>query len=298
LGRQAKLVQQLMKTAVLQPVGRKTARACYKITDFGTGSTYMQIFICFSLPWLLFFLLLFLGKEVYYFWGKDVLLQRIAKYPKQIWFWCNFLPGLLLFFVGLFVNYYIGYRNRISSPIMIMATIILIGIDQIIQFLLKLYHGSINIILVNGWLEITPKSMAHYEGSYLSNAQKTVPIHLLICFLGIVIGYFLMRFLCFFKQNRNLIVTSASLYAAGISCSIFNAIFYGYGYDYIELYPLCIFDIKDIYLFVGFSTFLLSLMQNRDSLEKITIGHIKKYFMWEYTTWRVAFLKNRQSKIK
>ncbi|MDR1362949.1 MAG: endonuclease/exonuclease/phosphatase family protein [Spirochaetaceae bacterium] len=43
LGRQAKLVQQPMKTAVLPssydaPIGRKTARACYKITGFGTGS--------------------------------------------------------------------------------------------------------------------------------------------------------------------------------------------------------------------------------------------------------------------
>jgi hypothetical protein len=44
LGRQAKLVQQLMKTAVLQTIGRKTARACYKITDFGTGS-YKYVFI-------------------------------------------------------------------------------------------------------------------------------------------------------------------------------------------------------------------------------------------------------------
>jgi hypothetical protein len=31
-----------MKTAVLQPIGRKTARACYKITDFGTGSIRRQ----------------------------------------------------------------------------------------------------------------------------------------------------------------------------------------------------------------------------------------------------------------
>jgi hypothetical protein len=36
------LEQQLMKTAVLQPAGRKTARACYKITDFGTGSITMK----------------------------------------------------------------------------------------------------------------------------------------------------------------------------------------------------------------------------------------------------------------
>jgi hypothetical protein len=32
-----------MKTAVLQPVGRKTARAGYKITNFGTGSPDFEI---------------------------------------------------------------------------------------------------------------------------------------------------------------------------------------------------------------------------------------------------------------
>jgi hypothetical protein len=35
LGRQAKFVQQLMKIAVLQPVGRKTARVGSKTIDFG-----------------------------------------------------------------------------------------------------------------------------------------------------------------------------------------------------------------------------------------------------------------------
>jgi small-conductance mechanosensitive channel len=38
LGRQAKLVQQPIETAVLQPVGRKTARANDKTTGLGTGS--------------------------------------------------------------------------------------------------------------------------------------------------------------------------------------------------------------------------------------------------------------------
>jgi hypothetical protein len=33
------LEQQPINTAVLQPEGRKTARASYKITDFGTGSS-------------------------------------------------------------------------------------------------------------------------------------------------------------------------------------------------------------------------------------------------------------------
>jgi hypothetical protein len=35
---------QLLKTAVLQPVGRKTARAGYKITNFGTGSVIAEYF--------------------------------------------------------------------------------------------------------------------------------------------------------------------------------------------------------------------------------------------------------------
>jgi hypothetical protein len=35
-----------IKTAVLQPEGRKTARAGYKITNFGTGS-YYYIFTMF-----------------------------------------------------------------------------------------------------------------------------------------------------------------------------------------------------------------------------------------------------------
>jgi phospholipid N-methyltransferase len=41
------LEQQPIKTAVLQPVGRKTARACSKITDLGTGSNITsEEFVC------------------------------------------------------------------------------------------------------------------------------------------------------------------------------------------------------------------------------------------------------------
>lgn len=217
---------------------------------------------------------------MYYFWGKDEFLQRLTKYPKQIWFWCNFLPGILLFFVGLFINYFIGHRKRISPPIVVIATIILVGVDQVIQLLIIKNHELINIVLVEGWFAIIPKSMAQlqYVGSYLSNAQKALPVHLITCFLGIVIGYFFTRFLCFFMQNKNLILTSAFLYVAGIFCSVSNAIFHEYGYDYIELYGLCIFDIKDIYLYIGFSTLMLSIIQNKESLEKVTIKDVKEYF--------------------
>jgi signal peptidase II len=261
-------------------------------------TTCMRIFFCFSLPSLLLFLLSMLVKELYYFGGDAVFLQRFAKYPKQIWFWCNFIPALLLFFIGILIHYSIGNKKRISIPIMITVAIILICIDQVIQLLVNIYSGSIHITVVKGWLEIIPKSMLQEEGSYLSNAQKPAPVHLLTCFLGIAVGCFMLRFLFYFMQNRNLIVTAATLYVTGIFCSIIDAIFYGYGYDYIDMYPLYIFDIKDTYILIGFSTLLLSLIQNQDSLKKITVKSVQEYVKWEAACCAAFFNKFSYIKLK
>jgi hypothetical protein len=70
-----------------------------------------------------------------------------------------------------------------------------------------------------------------------------------------------------------------------------NTVFCNYGYDYIEIYALCIFDIKDMYLLVGFSTLLLSAIQNKTVLEKIVFTRdAKKYLKWKYVSWRVMFI--------
>ncbi|MDR2602478.1 MAG: hypothetical protein LBC53_08535 [Spirochaetaceae bacterium] len=63
---------------------------------------------------------------------------------------------------------------------MMAVAIVLICIDQAIQFMLKINNGEFNATIIKGWLEIIPKSMPQYKGSYFSNAQKPVPAHILI----------------------------------------------------------------------------------------------------------------------
>ncbi|MDR1095816.1 MAG: signal peptidase II [Spirochaetaceae bacterium] len=250
-----------------------------------------RIFMCFSLPPLLIFLLLILGKELYYYGGSAEFWQRMPKIPEQIWFWCNFIPPVLLFFIGLLINHFIGTKKHISKSAIIRAAVILICADQTVQLLVNIYSKSIHITLVQGWLEIIPKSMVLEKGTYLSNAQKPVPVHLLSCFLGIVTGYFFVRFYCCFTQNRSLVITAATLYAAAFFCSIFDAIVYGYGYDYIEINPLYIFDIKDVYLLIGCSTFFLTFVQNRNSLKKVKFKDMREYCKWEIARCAAFFRK-------
>jgi lipoprotein signal peptidase len=249
-----------------------------------------QIFICFSLPWLLFVLFILLSGEVYYNWGKDTFWQRLMQYPKQLWFWYNFIPALLLFGIGIFVNY-ISDKKPATRLHIILTIIILIIIDQVIQFLVVRYYESIKISIVPGWLEIIPKSMRENNESYLSSGQIPVSVHLLLYVPISGVFYFLYRFFYFCEQNRALLTSYAIITGAGVVCSLLDGILYTFGYDYIEIYPLIIFDIKDIYIFVGIFTLWLSIAQNITVLRKFTFKDALQYFKWEYTSWRIAFVK-------
>ncbi|MDR2447787.1 MAG: signal peptidase II [Treponema sp.] len=253
---------------------------------------YIQIFICFGIPWLLFFLSLFFGKEIYYF-RSDTFWQRLTLYLQRPWFWRNFLPAAALFCIGSLINLFIINKKHVPWLKFIMATAILIAIDQTIQFLVAAHHDTIRVSLVEGWIGIFPKSMSQDDkGIYLSNGQLEPSIHLLVCFLGMSLGYYVVRILYFFERERMLLVMSAFFYIAGFVCSALDTLVYEYGYDYIEIYSLCIFDIKDIYILLGFSSLLQSVMQNADVLNKISIKKdIKRYLKWEYSIWQAWLVK-------
>jgi lipoprotein signal peptidase len=152
------------------------------------------------------------------------------------------------------------------------------------------------VSIIEGWIGIFPKSMSQYNGIYLSNGQIDGFIHLVICLLGILLGYHVVRFLYFFEQERTLLVMSAFFYIAGFVCSVIDTLVYEYGYDYIEIYALCIFDIKDVYILMGFSSLLQSVMQNTSVLNKVSIKKdMKRYLKWEYSTWQAWLVKLRRS---
>jgi lipoprotein signal peptidase len=251
-----------------------------------------QIFICFSLPWLLFVLFSLLGREVYYSWGQGTFWQKLIQYPKQPRFCYNFIPALLLFCIGMLVNY-ISDKKPATRLHIIFTVIILIFIDQAIQFLVVRYHESIKISIVTGWLEIIPKSMMENKGRYLSNGQIPVSLRWLLYVPIMGVFYFLYRCFCFFyEQDRTLLTSYAVINGSGLVCSILDTILYANGsYDYIVIYPLIIFDIRDIYLSVGTYTFWLSVARNATALRKLTLKDMLQYFKWEYTAWKTIFVK-------
>jgi lipoprotein signal peptidase len=236
-----------------------------------------------------------LGKEIYYFWG-GVFWRRLAQYLQKPWFWCNLLPAAALFCIGLLINLFVVNKKHVPWLKIIAMAAVLVAIDQTIQFLVVKYHETIGAPIVEGWIGIFPKSLSQYKGIYLSNMQLKPSIHLLVCFLGMPLGYYVARLLYFLERERTLLAMSAFFYIAGFVCSALNTLVYEYGYDYIEIYALCIFDIKDVYILMGFSCLLQSIMQNIGVLNEVSIKKdMKRYLKWEYSTWQAWLVTLRRS---
>jgi hypothetical protein len=252
------------------------------------------MFLSFSVPWAGYVLFFLIGKELYYHWGTDIFRQNIVLLPKQLWFQYNLLLTVPLFGVGLLVNYFVDHTKPVFGHTMILPILILIGIDQVIQVLVVIYHDSLQVTIIEDWLTIIP--IKPQSKGYISNAQKLPSIHLLSCCGIMVLAYVMFRFTYFFEQNRTMLVMSTSFYAAGIICSILNTVLYNYGYDYIKLHRLYIFDLKDFYLYLGLATLGQSLLENCSVLKKIYCKDILRYIKWEYTT--CFALRNKFNKLK
>jgi hypothetical protein len=253
----------------------------------------VQTFICFGFPWLAYFLFLLVAKDLYYSGGTDIFLQRLMKYSKQIWFWCNFLPSIFLFGIGLLIHYTIGRKKTFSFREMILPVIILIATDQVIQFFIVTYHDSIHLVVVENWLTIIPWFTQSKGDGFISTGQVPLLMRIAVNLLIVPFVYVLFRILHFFEQNRKYLFVSLLFYTAGYVCSCLNLIFYKSGYDYIYLYPLVILDLKDIYINIGIYTLAQSMMQNAAILKKVHLKDIKKYGDYEYQTIKWCFFRKK-----
>jgi lipoprotein signal peptidase len=247
------------------------------------NNTMAQTFICFGLTYSAYFLCFLLGREVYYFWGSSDFWGRIARLPRQKWFWFNFLPSIFFFGIGLAINAAVRKRNAGIRDILLPA-FILIALDQAIQSFMAAHHGSIRLTVVENWLTIIPLSTQFKDGRYISAGRMPLPIYLAVNFLSALIVYALFRFLYFFEQNRKRLDITLLFYGAGYICSCLNLLFRKGGYDYISLYPFVVLDLKDIYIDISICTLTQSILQNYGVLKKVHLKDLKKYGRREYQT--------------
>jgi len=275
--------------------------------DTTRGINPGQIFLCFSLPWLVYFFVSLTAQTLYYYGGT--LRETVLAYLHHPWFWWNFLPAALLFAAGTLINRVIrkptGLPNKSNGLVdaakvpswrrLLPAALLLIGVETVIHSLLDKYHDQVNIPVVEGWLTIVPVVTSQTENGFISMGQLDDSLRMPLVALGSVLFCFVLRFLYFFEEKKTLLTIGGTLYAAGAGCSILLGILRDNCYDYIKIYPLAWCNAFDIYLYVSVCLILQSLAQNYGVLKKVSWRDIvKDYLPWERAWWRARLSSVRQ----
>ncbi|MDR0554137.1 MAG: hypothetical protein LBG76_04990 [Treponema sp.] len=257
-------------------------------------TNYLHVFICFSGPWLLYFLLLLLGKSIYYY--KDTFGESWLKILRSPWFWCDFLPAGFFFVIGVLINRFADESKPFSPRRFILAVSLLAGIELAVQFLMGKYQDQINISFMDEWLTILPLNVFQQIEGYVSwgPVDRSILIPLLV--LGAMLYFLALRLTYFLSRKKALLSVSAVFFAAGIFCAILFRAVYKEAYDYIKIVPLAWFNIMDIYVYFGLSSFLLLVMQSWRVAKKGNWKDIVQYGRWEYGNLRLVFDTQRKKR--
>jgi hypothetical protein len=250
-----------------------------------------KIVVCFCVIPNLPFLLLFIIKAYFYIQQHRVsFLSYVLLYTPQ-WLLCNFIPLIILFFTGIFITFLAYKYDYFLFRIIVFLIIAFVLFEQVIQFIIIKYHDVINIIIIDGWLKISPIpaiGAENYISARLIDSAFAYPVIILIAYFAYRSCYFWL------PKQRNLLKISIIFFSAAIYCSFFNMCFYNNNtYDFIEIEYMAVFDIRDIYLSLWASTIFLLLAEAIPFLKKVKSPKQKiyEYFKWELACWRNMYSK-------
>lgn len=130
----------------------------------------------------------------------------------------------------------------------VLTIIALVGLDQIIKYVIRTYYLDTRFDIIPGLLEFRPTY--NYDYSYVNNLFEGsvgfVPHLILFIFI-------LLLFVFMFDYLRARLKSKVTdyLFIFGISgalCAIISTAFWKGVLDYIYLVPLFVFDLKDLYM--------------------------------------------------
>jgi hypothetical protein len=278
-------------------MARKTT---FNDRSFWNGKkNYFSIFICFSLPWIAYFFWLYLSKEIIFNERDMNSLKRTQNYI----FLLNFIPSIVFFGFGIVINILIDNFKDDGKMKLFFKVIIVIGaliiMDQTIQFLIVKQHGLIYIPIVKDWLAIKPLFVIQSGDEFDSMGQQIFQYRILTLFSAGLIQIIVLRFLLNFYLTKSHLYVAITFFAAGSVCAFLNTLLYKNGYDYIDIQPYIVFDIKDIYIYLGLALFFQSIIikANYEVLKNATWKDVWKFFVDEY--WNIKNMtKNLVNKRK
>lgn len=231
----------------------------------------LQIFLCFFAPWFLCY----------------AIISLVMKKLNGIHLLYILLPATVCFIIGVLITYFTYNKPKPSIVKVIIAIVGLCLADQAIKFYMANNKG-ISVALVRDLLaiEVAQNTYGSFVAS-LFGATLPIPIFLLVI---IPICSILFRNAYLYPDNNpsfsSLIVIL--LYAA-IICVFIDRIVYGGTYDYVLLYSLVHFDLKDWFAVIGVCMLLLVDIYDKswDEIKKKSHKPPKlKYFGYETNAFR------------
>lgn len=140
----------------------------------------------------------------------------------------------------------------------LVYSLILIVIDQVVKLLVEHYFRTADVVLFPGILFLRPVQNTNLNWIASMIEYKT-PVLLMIfieifAFIINVLGYRYLSYL--WIQGKKLLNGMLIFFTAGIMCSFVDVVFWGGSLDFLRLFDWFTFDLKDVYLDIGF-VFLL-----------------------------------------
>ncbi|WP_244833999.1 signal peptidase II [Clostridium sp. BJN0001] len=189
----------------------------------------------------------------------------------------NIFLVFLFFLVNIFIytvdkKYPIGITK---SNNIILLIIILLGLDQGIKLIIKLFYFNSFFPLIDKALYFSP--IINTNGSWLNARFGTSLSFTFLIIINLIAIFLFTEIYRYYHHNGNKSFSSDMAYIfilSGAICSLIDKFFYGGSLDFIGVNNLFVADIKDIYINIGIVFFIMTLL-NENYLSDDTDSTIK-----------------------
>jgi hypothetical protein len=232
-----------------------------------------------------------------------MIYAGVSLYARQVnaLYFIYFLLAAAAFFVfGILISCFSFKKIHFSLVRIFLGIIVLCCVDQGIKIYIA-NNLDISVTLIKEWISI--KVVQNTYGSFIWSlfGKKMSGLFFLPAVFAL---YVLYRILYFYQKSGSLFLFFVSfiLLCAAFICVSIDKVVYGGTYDYICLYQMIYFDIKDMYLVSGIFTIFLSCIydkswpQIKQDIRRDPWGIA--YYRYEFETWRAIIAKCANYKLR
>lgn len=169
-------------------------------------------------------------------------------------------------------------RRKVLDINSLIKVVVLIVLDQGIKLMVKGYYGTEKTIIPK-LLYFKPKlndKYSWFNSMFSFGGGKA--FHILLVLIMIFLVYYLFKYIYTHYNTNTGVEVLKILIFSGAICSLIDKVFWNGSLDYVYLYGLFIFDLKDIYI-TAFEIFaVILLIKNWQSVSKIDDKKLFKDF--------------------